>query len=54
MSGAGGAKAADFLGKPLDIKVDATDKAGHTVKAIRHVRIASEVVVGPGPSCPPQ
>ena len=48
---AAGAKAADFLGKPLDVKVEATDKAGHTVTTVRHITIASEMTISPGRSC---
>jgi hypothetical protein len=47
----GGAKASDFLGKPLDVKVDLQDKAGHTATAIRHVNIASDMKVIPGRNC---
>lgn len=46
-----GAKPADFLGKPLDIKVEATDKAGRTVTSVRHVTIAPEMTVIPGRNC---
>ena len=47
-----GAKASDFLGKPLDITVDATDKAGRKAKATKRVEIAPTVKVTPGPTCP--
>lgn len=47
-----GAKAADFLGKPLDIAVEATDKAGRKATAIRHVQIASTMKTIPGRNCP--
>lgn len=41
----------DVLGKPLDIKVDATDKQGHKASATRHV-IVSPTRSG-GPMCRP-
>lgn len=47
----GAAKVASFLGKPLDITVEATDKAGHTVKSLRHVNIATEMTITPGRNC---
>jgi hypothetical protein len=46
-----GATATDFLGKPLDITVQATDKAGHTVTAVRHVSIAPTFTIFPGRNC---
>jgi hypothetical protein len=42
---------ADFLGKPLDITVDATDKAGRKATATRHVVVSSTFTKGPRP-CP--
>ena len=48
---AGGEKIADFLGKPLDLKVEAKDKAGHTASATRHVNIAVAMNVIPGRNC---
>lgn len=47
-----GAKVADFLGKPLDITVDASDRAGRKAKATKRVAIAPAVNVLPGPTCP--
>jgi hypothetical protein len=37
---AGGTPIASFLGKPLDITVNAKDKAGHDVTVVRHVNVA--------------
>jgi hypothetical protein len=39
----GGAQASDFLGKPLDIKVEAKDKSGATVTSVKRVNIATEI-----------
>lgn len=47
----GAALAADFVGKPLDVKVELKDKAGHTATATRRVNIASEVKTIPGRNC---
>lgn len=47
-----GAKASDFLGKPLDITVAAADKAGHEAKATKRVQIAPDIEITPGPMCP--
>lgn len=47
-----GAKASDFLGKPLDITVDAADEAGHKVSATKRVQIAPTIKITPGPMCP--
>lgn len=47
----GGNAIADFLGKPLDIAVTATDKAGRKATAQRHVNVASSYTKGPRP-CP--
>jgi hypothetical protein len=46
------AKAADFLGQPLDLKVEAKDKAGHTVTSMRHVMIDTTMTLTPGRNCP--
>jgi hypothetical protein len=48
---ASGAKASDFLGKPLDVKVDLKDKAGHTATSTRRVNIATEMKIIPGRNC---
>jgi|GEM_PF-934394 len=48
---ASGAKATDFLGKPLDVKVDLKDKSGHTATATRRVNIATEMKIIPGRNC---
>lgn len=48
---AAGARAADFLGKPLDVTVQLADKAGQTISATRHLNIASEMKIIPGRSC---
>lgn len=48
---ASGAKASDFLGKPLDVKVDLKDKAGHTATSTRRVNIATEMKLIPGRNC---
>lgn len=48
---ASGAKASDFLGKPLDVKVELKDKAGHTATATRRVNIATEMKIIPGRNC---
>lgn len=47
----GGAKASDFLGKPLDLKVEAKDKAGRTATSTRRVNIATDMKVIPGRNC---
>ena len=47
----GGAKAADFLGKPLDVTVQLEDKAGHTATATRHLNVATEIKIIPGRNC---
>jgi len=47
-----GAKASDFLGKPLDISVEAKDKAGHVAKATKRVQISPTIKITPGPTCP--
>jgi hypothetical protein len=47
----GGAAASAFLGKPLDVKVELKDKAGHTATATRHVNVASTMKVIPGRNC---
>jgi hypothetical protein len=47
----GGAKASDFVGKPLDIKVEAKDKAGVTATSTKRVNIATEIKVIPGRGC---
>jgi hypothetical protein len=47
----GGAPASEFLGKPLDVKVELKDKAGHTATATRHVNVASVMKVIPGRNC---
>jgi hypothetical protein len=39
-------KVSDYLGKPLDITVQGTDKAGHSATATRHVNVASTFVKG--------
>lgn len=39
----GGAKVEDFLGKPLDVTVQAKDKAGHTATATKRVNVAPTV-----------
>jgi hypothetical protein len=41
-----------LLGKPLDIKVDAKDKAGRSATATRRVNVADQVKVIPGRNCP--
>ena len=46
------AKAADFLGHPLDLKVEAKDKAGHTVTSLRHVMVDTVMTLAPGRNCP--
>lgn len=48
----GGAKASDFLGKPLDVKIELKDKAGHTATATRHVNVAADIKILPGRNCP--
>ncbi|MBX3186995.1 MAG: hypothetical protein KF819_08270 [Labilithrix sp.] len=48
-----GFRASELLGKPLDIKVDAKDKAGRSASATRRVVVADEVKILPGRSCPP-
>ncbi len=48
---AGGQKIADFLGKPLDVTVEAKDKAGHTATAVRHITIDPVMNVIPGRNC---
>jgi hypothetical protein len=47
----GGVKPADFLGKPLDVKFELKDKAGHTATATRRVNVAAEMKVIPGRNC---
>lgn len=47
----GGAKAADFLGKPLDVKLDLKDKAGRTATVTRRVNVATEMKIIPGRNC---
>jgi len=47
-----GAQASAFLGKPLDLSIEATDKAGRKATAVRHVVVASDVKVTPGLPCP--
>lgn len=47
----GGAKASDFLGKPLDLKVEAKDKAGRIATSTRRVNIAADMKVTPGRNC---
>jgi hypothetical protein len=47
----GGATAADFVGKPLDVTVHLKDKAGHTATATRHVNVAAEIKIIPGRNC---
>jgi hypothetical protein len=42
---------AGYLGKPLDITVEAKDRAGSTATATRHVNVASTYTKGPRP-CP--
>lgn len=49
---ASGAQAAAFLGKPLDLTIEATDKAGRKATAVRHVVVANEVKITPGLPCP--
>lgn len=46
-----GTPAADFLGKPLDVKIELKDKAGHTATATRHVNVAPQMKVIPGRNC---
>jgi hypothetical protein len=48
---ASGAKASEFLGKPLDVKVELKDKAGHTATATRRVNVASDMKLIPGRNC---
>jgi hypothetical protein len=48
---ASGAKASDFLGKPLDVKVELKDKAGHTATGTRRVNVSAEMKVIPGRNC---
>lgn len=48
---AAGQKVADFLGKPLDVTVEAKDKAGHTATAVRHLTIDPVMTVIPGRNC---
>ena len=48
---AGGAKIDDFLGKPLDVTIEAKDKAGHTATAVRRVNIAPTMNLIPGRNC---
>ena len=46
-----GAKATDFAGKPLDITLEATDKAGNKATTVRHVLIAPEIKTVAGLTC---
>jgi hypothetical protein len=46
-----GTKIDEWLGKPMDIEVNAADRAGHTKKATRHVNVAATFTKGPRP-CP--
>jgi len=45
---ASGAPVSDFLGKPLDVKVELKDKAGHTATVTRRVNVAAEMKGIPG------
>ena len=47
----GGTKISDLLGKPLDVKVEAKDKAGHTATAVRRVNIDPVMNIIPGRDC---
>lgn len=48
---ASGTQASEFLGKPLDLKVEAKDKAGKTATTTRRVNIATEMKLIPGRNC---